>query len=222
MTQLAKNVLKSLMQTGELTWSVSSSKSDKIILTDERARRLLAIIAEAAAKRQTIVSDGKKVSATEDSSLFRQLESAWLTPKDAQSDVAAEASQTVTASTFDVSMWFLERIETSGFGGLNGPQAQEPFVLELAADSMCLFGGNGSGKSSLMSAIAWALTGQRLDDSTGLSDSPNRLRPVYDPNEHSSQIGEWPPSVHLDCEAFGTQSPHETQARKSFLHHGPP
>ena len=58
-------------------------------------------------------------------------------------------------------------METSGFGGLNqvgGPS----FVVPFDEANWCLEGQNGSGKTSLVSALIWALTGFRCRDQDGL------------------------------------------------------
>lgn len=60
-----------------------------------------------------------------------------------------------------VSGFRLAAIETEGFGGLNlydGPS----FSLDVDRQSWCLEGQNGSGKTSLASAIIWGLTERRI------------------------------------------------------------
>ena len=88
--------------------------------------------------------------------------------------------------------WRLARLETSGFGGLNllnGPD----FVLSLNGENWCLEGQNGSGKTSLASAIIWALTGCRCRDQDGIIVDDGRRVPVF--NDSGVQIGDWPPLV---------------------------
>jgi len=55
---------------------------------------------------------------------------------------------------------WLSRIETRSFGGLNALNG-EPFILDISREGVCVEGSNGRGKTSLVSAIVWALTGHR-------------------------------------------------------------
>jgi len=79
-------------------------------------------------------------------------------------------------------------IETEGFGGVNtynGPV----FRLEIDGESLLLQGPNASGKSSLVGAILWAVTGERLRDHS--SARPEERAEVFDAANRS--IGTWPP-----------------------------
>jgi ABC-type multidrug transport system ATPase subunit len=62
--------------------------------------------------------------------------------------------------------WRLDRIEAFGFGGLT-IFGGKPFDLYIGGTNWCLEGQNGSGKTSLVSALLWALTGKRIREHEG-------------------------------------------------------
>jgi len=86
--------------------------------------------------------------------------------------------------------WMLKRVEAYGFGGLT-PNSVTPFRYEMDGLSTCVEGSNGSGKSSLVAAIAWALTGLRTNDHIGPTTELNNVQPVL--NQSGEEIGAWPP-----------------------------
>lgn len=116
---------------------------------------------------------------------FDQIVSAWQREEDPATSVEAGPQ---SASSNEI--WRLDKMETSGFGGLNafnGPVFEHVF----GSESWCLEGQNGSGKTSLVSAIIWAMTGYSIREHTGLVRDDGTRRPVYgvDGKKH----GDWPP-----------------------------
>ena len=69
--------------------------------------------------------------------------------------------------TTDKPVWHLERVEIHRFGGLHrhvGPNGEDPedFVVEFDKEITLVSGFNGAGKTALLSAIIWCLTGKAL------------------------------------------------------------
>ena len=69
--------------------------------------------------------------------------------------------------TTDKPIWNLERVEIHRFGGLHrhvGPKGEDPehFVVDLDKEITLVSGFNGAGKTALLSAIIWCLTGKAL------------------------------------------------------------
>lgn len=165
-----------LLSGSELSWSASgAARSGSITLKESSQRRLFEYLLDA---------DTGEVAEGADT-LFAGLIAAW---NDEDSDPIPEMPQ--VNPDVVIGPWRLDRIETLNFGGLNtygGPR----FVLEIGSEDWCLEGSNGSGKTSLASAIIWALTGYRLREHDGLDLKGGVREPVY--NNAGKVIGGWAP-----------------------------
>ncbi|PKP67855.1 MAG: hypothetical protein CVT83_07720, partial [Alphaproteobacteria bacterium HGW-Alphaproteobacteria-5] len=138
-----------------LAWSAfEEHKAGALRLDTPEQRRLFAFL---------LSQDRAKV-ALGDESLFAGLISTW---GKADVDPAADFTTGSTESSTDV--WRLYRIEASGFGGLT-QFGGLPFDMRVDGKNWCLKGQNGSGKTSLASAILWALTGKRIREQDGPID----------------------------------------------------
>lgn len=155
-----------------LSWkSFGEIKAGQIQLSTPAARRLFHFL---------LSSDKAKV-ATVSEDLFEGLIAAW---NNSSFDPASQQSSATPAE--GGARWRLARVEAGGFGGLNlldGP----PFMLAANRENWCLEGQNGSGKTSIASAIIWALTGYRCRDQDGLVKDDGRRMPVF--NDSGVQIG---------------------------------
>ncbi len=140
--------------------------------------------------------------------LFAGLIAAWT---DESTDPATRVSAPVVDTGWEI--WRLKRIEASGFGGLTsygGP----PFVFWTEVDNWCLLGQNGSGKTSLASAILWALTGKRIREQDGPIDEPGTRAPVN--NADGKEIGDWPPFASYPATPAELLKPVEVWVRLTF------
>lgn len=169
-------VKHSLLAGNNVSWGAFEKyKSGSIVLDTPGKRRLFEFLLGADASR---VREGHE-------SLFDGLLASW---RNESYDPASAISTDTVVSTSDI--WLLKEIRTSCFGGLNLDGTTE-FMLDVAGDNWCIEGQNGSGKTSLASAILWALTGHRIREHVGpVLDNGTRF-PVFD--EAGSPIGEWPP-----------------------------
>ena len=167
-----------LLSGKQLSWSASGGvRAGAITLGKTGQRRLFNFLLEASAQE---VAEGAD-------SLFDGLIDAW---KDENSDPTPD--RVTAGSDDDEGPWYLHKIETTNFGGLNtygGPA----FCMELAGESWCLEGSNGSGKTLLANAIIWTFTGYRVRENDGLDLDGGARTAVYD--DSGRKIGAWPPLV---------------------------
>jgi hypothetical protein len=188
-----------LLSGDALSWTkFENSKAGSVQLTTPGARRLLHCLL---GHDQTKVAEAAVT-------LFDGVVEAWL-------NVAFDPAAThapiggATAS----GPWRLVRLEASGFGGLNlidGPAFEVPFDGE----NWCLEGQNGSGKTSIASAIIWAITGYRCRDQDGLILEEGLRTPVY--NDAGLQIGDWPAIAAYPSNAIKLAGAAETWVRLTF------
>lgn len=98
----------------------------------------------------------RTVQAKEVESLLKALEE----------DLPADTAIPLQGTT-DKPVWHLERVEIHRFGGLHrhvGPNGEDPedLVVELDKEITLVGAFNGAGKTALLSAIIWCLTGKAL------------------------------------------------------------
>ena len=89
--------------------------------------------------------------------------------------------------------------------------------LLVCLENWCLEGQNGSGKTSLMSAIIWTLTGKRIREQEGLSDDDGRRAPVFD--DKGAEIGKWPPLAAYPANREELKSDVSVWTRLTFKDH---
>jgi AAA domain len=65
------------------------------------------------------------------------------------------------------------------------------FLYSFGGNNWCLEGQNGSGKTSLVSAILWALTGKRIREHEGPVDERGEREDVE--SDDGTKVGNWPP-----------------------------
>jgi len=176
MTLTFQECINTLLAGDKLSWAAHDNHSGGgISLDTSSSRRLL----------EYLLMQSTETVAGGNESLFNGLIEAW--ENERHDPKSAQTGKTVTNV---VGGFRLAHIETEGFGGLNLFGGQ-PFTLNINRQSWCLEGQNGSGKTSLISAIIWALTGRRIREHSGPITDKGFREPVYD--SKGKKIGTWPP-----------------------------
>ncbi len=199
MTITFASAVRTLLLGKTLAWEkFGEAKAGKITLSEPSQRRLLAFL---------LSQEPSKVSEGSDT-LFVSLIAAWVGKDDpAKQDAGEQPTQT------DASIWRLARIEASNFGGLtsfSGPV----FEFWVGGTNWCVLGQNGSGKTSLASAILWTLTGKRISEHDGPTDETGMREPVA--NSEGKQIGLWPPFASYPISAAELIQPVDVWVRLTF------
>jgi hypothetical protein len=164
----------------KLVWNkYKDHKAGSISLDKPEQRRLLEFL---------LAADSGKV-ASGDETLFAGLVAAW----ENKDHDPAKAKAEVSDNTSTLS-WRLDRIEAYGFGGLT-IFGGKPFDLYIGGKNWCLEGQNGSGKTSLVSAILWALTGKRIREHEGPVDERGERENVE--SDYGTKVGSWPAAGSL-------------------------
>ena len=175
MTITLKEAADTLLKGETLEWPAHGDglKSGKAKLMSAGARRLFAYLL---AKPQNLVANA-------DESLFAGMINAWERDGDPADGIRDAAGQ-------DRHRWLLKSVRAYNFGGLNSFGGDE-FHLSVDGASWCLEGQNGSGKTSLASAILWGLTGRRIRENAGIVEDSGKREPVLAPG--GAKVGDWPP-----------------------------
>lgn len=191
--------VQQLLSGNSLSWAkFGENKAGTVQLPTAGSRRLLHYL---------LSCDQTKVAEANES-LFDDLIAAW---ESTAFDPATASGPKCAISTSGP--WRLARLEASGFGGLNlvdGP----PFTVPFDGENWCLEGQNGSGKTSLTSAITWALTGYRCRDQEGLFLEQGLRTPVN--NDSGVLIGTWPAIVAFPSTQAKLAGTAETWVRLTF------
>lgn len=141
-------------------------------------------------------------------SLFDGVVEAW---QNTEHDPAAREIESSTVTT--PQSFRLDRIEAFGFGGLTIFEGKS-FDLFVGGSNWCLEGQNGSGKTSLASAILWALTGKRIREHEGPIDERGERASVEDSDGKS--IGKWPPLAAYPATIADLDNAAEVWVRLTF------
>ena len=190
---------RTLLSGKKLAWGkFGEHKNGAVTLGTAGQRRLFAFL---------LAQDATKVAQGHES-LFAGLSAAW--EKD-DTDPASEVP--VAAQTTEKNVWRLHRIEASGFGGLT-LFGGKSFDLWINGENWCLEGQNGSGKTSLASAVLWVLTGKRIREQDGPIDEYGGRSPVT--NNDGKKIGEWPSFASYPVSAADLSKSVEVWVRLTF------
>jgi hypothetical protein len=182
-----------------LSWEkFGGHKGGSINLSSAGQRRLFAYL---------LKQDSGKVAQGHDD-LFDGLIAAW---KDDASDPASEEVAQPLNVADDV--WRFDRVEASNFGGLT-IFGGAPFSLWVNGTNWCLEGQNGSGKTSLASAILWAITGKRIREQDGPIEEQGGRTAVT--NNEGKKIGEWPSFASYPANVADLVKPVEVWVRLTF------
>lgn len=199
MTITFASAVKTLLSGKTLAWEkFGEAKAGKITLTEPEQRRLMAFL---------LSQDTAKVAEGAET-LFAGLITAWTAKDDS---ATAEAAEEVTEA--DASIWRLTRVEACNFGGLttfSGPT----FDFWLEGTNWCVLGQNGSGKTSLASAVLWTLTGKRIREQEGPLDESGAREAVT--TSDGKQIGMWPPFASYPVNAADLIQPVDVWVRLTF------
>ena len=197
MTRLTKSEIERLLLSGNnVEWRDANGKEQRLSLTTEKSRRLLAYLLTSNIRKPTGLP----------STFVDGLSTAY----EANFDPAATHAESTTSAAATHS-WRLTSILTEGFGGLNSWQG-DPFNFDFDGKSLLLEGPNGSGKSSLVGAILWALSGERPRDQANVP--PNEMRPVF--SSVDKPAGEWPPIACYPPSVHDLNSPARVHVELTF------
>jgi hypothetical protein len=181
-----------------LSWpKFAEHKSGSVTLKIEAQRRLFAFLLSQPSEK---VAEGNE-------SLIPGLIEKWNGEGDPAVSTVADAEELLSGC------WRLERIEACGFGGLT-IFGGTVFDLQIGGSNWCLEGQNGSGKTSLSSAVLWALTGKRIREPDGPVDEDGVRSNVFDTD--GKKIGDWPACAAYPDNPPDLVKPAEVWVRLTF------
>ena len=164
--------------------SIDSEAGDSIELGAPHGRRLVEVVFDHL--RSSTVGDLVK-----DTEFFDALEAAFRESADETESESVERHKAEEEKAEeDPRSWRLKKVETRGFGGLNAVPG-DVFEFDATSRDSCVEGQNGSGKSSLVNAVLFAMTGKVHRDQYGIWDDPKRLDSVI--SDDGTNLGDWPP-----------------------------
>lgn len=198
---ISYEAIRTALSKGEmLKWDgFGEHKGGEIALSTGAQRRLFnhLLLQESAAVAQ----------AHED--LFVGLVDAWNSEDPSEAPSLPASSQAKS----DCGVWRLHQIETLGFGGLNAHDGPV-FSMFVNGLNWCLEGQNGSGKTSLTSAIVWAMTGKSIREQDGPIEELGLRYPVRD--EQANRKGDWPPLASFPTSPSSLAKTAEVWVRLTF------
>ncbi len=188
MPRLTKSDIEKSLLTGvAVHWKEAANKPASIQLTTAKQRRLFEYL------RKSKVREVKGLPQT----FIDGLVATYVAAGD---PAAANVQQTINPSASGP--WKIKALKIKGFGGVNLWNGK-PFELEVDSESLLMDGPNSSGKSSLIAAIIWALTGERPRDHG--DSSLEEMKPVFDAQDQ--QAGAWPPVAAYPPDLASLKSP---------------
>jgi hypothetical protein len=197
MARLTKSDIERKLLTGAgVPWKDANKKNSQLVLDDPKKRRLFAFLLSSKVREATGLSEG----------FVAGLLLAYNGTDDPATTISAGTTFTSTTGP-----WRLQSMETEGFGGLNiwsGP----PFTFEFDQESILIEGPNASGKSSLIGAVLWALSGERPRDQA--DSHAHDPKPVFATNDKLA--GDWPPIACYPPEAADLKSPPRVRVALTF------
>ncbi len=175
--------VRTLLAGTKLEWQgFGDHKEGKIEISETAGRRVLEFLLSLSHSQLSDLND----------EIFLGVIGAWQGDGD-----PGDSGTTSSSSALPNETWRLDKIETYGFGGINafnGPTFEHVF----GSESWCLEGQNGSGKTSLVSAIIWALTGYYIREHAGIVRDDGERKPVY--SSSGEVLGDWPPIASYPIE----------------------
>lgn len=175
MKRLTKTQIDADLLAGEkLTWSDPNGKAADTQLRSVQERRLYQFI------RSSPVREAKDLPP-------EFIEGLWSAYSEGDDPANAAQEEAQNANQRDTA-WRIKHLRTRNFGGINAWNGPD-FTWNLDAESWRLEGENGSGKSSLLSAIVFAFTGKRPRDDR--SHDARLEGSVFDVDQ--KKLGTWPP-----------------------------